>query len=454
MRRPGMSLLWAGLILILAVLANPLASVHAGDWPHWRGPTNDGRAAADARPPLTWDASTHLSWVTPLPGNGTSTPIISGGQIFLLSAEATDRKPDTPTVTDERSKTEPPNRYYRFVVTSIDRKSGKLRWQHMATEQVPHEGHHDTHTDAAGSPTTDGERLYASFGSRGIFCYSLSGDLLWQRDLGDMRTRFGWGEAVTPSLAGDLLIVNWDQEENSFITALNKHTGQEVWKVDRPGEVTSWNTPLVTDFNGRQMVIVNGTERARAYEAKTGTEIWACGGQTINAIPSAVRFEDSVICMSGYRTAAAYAIPLSAMGDITGQSEVLWHHARGTPYVPSPALSGHRLFFTAGNTDVLTCLDARTGLVLADRQRLSGVGNLYASPLVANGHIYFTGRDGTTVVLKDNDSLEVVAVNSLNDAIDASPVAVDDQLFLRSWTKLYCFADPEIGKTAEATGSP
>lgn len=410
-------------------------------WHQWRGPTADGRAASDARPPVRWDKETNIRWTADLPGEGTATPAIWGDQIFVLSAEATNRRAESAPQADERAKTKPPDQFYRFLVTCLDRNTGKQLWQNTATEQVPHEGHHETHTYAAGSPTTDGELLFASFGSQGIYCYSVTGELVWQTSLGRMRTRFGWGEAVTPALAGDLLIVNWDQEENSFITALDKYTGNEVWKVDRPKEVTSWNTPLITEFNGRQMIVVNGTDRARAYDALTGSEIWACGGQTTNAIPSPVRYEDMVICMSGYRGAAAFAIPLSASGDITEQSQTRWHHAQGTPYVPTPALSGDRLFFTAGNSDVLTCLDVRTGKVLADRRRLSGLGSVYASPLVANGHLYFTGRQGTTVVLKDNDALDVAAVNSLDDAIDASPIGVGNQLFLRSWKKLYCIAE-------------
>ena len=411
------------------------------NWVQWRGPTADGIASPSARPPVKWDKQNNVRWVADLPGEGTATPVVWADQVFVLSAEQTTRKSPIPVVNDERAKTVPDEFFYRFIVTSIDRNSGATRWKKIATEQVPHEGRHMTHTYAAGSPTTDGERLYASFGSRGIFCYSLSGDLIWQVDLGDMRTRLGWGEAVTPVLAGDLLIVNWDQEEGSFIIALDKRTGKTVWKADRPDEVTSWNTPFVTSFENRQLVIVNGTGSVKAYDAKTGELFWACGGQTINAIPSPIRFGDAAICMSGYRAACAVAIPLSSRGDITNSGSLLWQVNQGTPYVPSPAISGHRLFFTAGNTDVLSCIDARTGKALLERKRLTGVGSMYASPVIANGHLYYAGRDGTTIVLKDNEGLDVVAVNSLDDAIDASPVAVNDQLFLRSWTKLYCIQE-------------
>jgi outer membrane protein assembly factor BamB len=381
------------------------------NWPHWRGPTADGIANPTAKPPLRWNNKTNIQWIADLPGEGSATPIVWGDQVFVVSAEKTSQKSPTPIIQDERAKTTPDAFVYRFIVSSIDRNTGKIRWAKTAIEQTPHEGKHETNTYAAGSPTTDGERLFASFGSRGFYCYSLDGELQWQVDLGDMRTRLGWGEAVTPVLSGDLLIINWDQEERSFITALDKRTGKQVWKVDRPDEVTSWNTPLATDFQGKPMLVVNGTNRVRA------------------------------VCMSGYRASCANAIPLSSVGDITDKSLVKWNVNKGTPYVPSPVISGKRLFFTQGNSDVLSCVDASTGEVLFDRRRISSVGSLYASPVVSNGHIYFVGREGTTVVLRDNEALDVVSVNSLQDAIDASPVAIGKQLFLRSWTKLYCIQE-------------
>jgi outer membrane protein assembly factor BamB len=408
------------------------------NWVHWRGPTLDGVAGIAAKPPVEWNAKKNIAWVVDLPGEGSATPIVLGDQIFVLSAEKTDRKSPSPIAVDQRARTVPDEHFYRFVVTSLDRYSGKLRWQRTAIEQVPHEGRHNTHTYAAGSPTTDGRNLFVSFGSRGLFCYSLEGELKWQVDLGDMRTRLGWGEAITPVLAGDLLIVNWDQEDESFLVALNKLTGDTVWKASRTGEVTSWNTPLVTTFNEKRIIVVNGTGKVKAYAAESGEELWSCAGQTTNPIPTPVRFQDTVICMSGYRGAYACSIPLNSRGDVTGSSTLRWEAKQGTPYVPSPVVSGKRLFFTGGNTDVLTCLDVITGKPLIDRRRLSGITTMYASPISANGHVYFVGREGTAVILKDNENLDVAAINTLEGTFDASPVSVNDQLFLRSWSKLYC----------------
>jgi outer membrane protein assembly factor BamB len=393
-----------------------------------------------SEPPLRWGHQQNVRWVCDLPGEGSATPIVWGNQVFILTAVATDRQVEKPNAQHQDAKTTPSKFIHQFQVLSIDRHTGKVQWERTAVEEAPHEGRHQTHTYAAGSPTTDGERLFASFGSRGIFCYSLTGDLIWETDLGDMRTRFGWGEAVTPVLAGDLLIVNWDQEEGSFITALDKRTGKAIWRVERLGEATSWNTPLVTEFEGRQFVVVNGSGRVQAYDAKDGNVVWTCRGQTVNAIPSPIRFENDVICMSGYRGAMACSMPLQGRGELSETKGFRWQFQSGTPYVPSPILVGERLIFTAGNSNVLTCLHARTGKPMIERRRLPEVNTLYASPLYANGHIFITSREGTTVVLKDNDALDVVAVNKLNDTIDASPVAVEKQLLLRSWKKLYAIS--------------
>jgi outer membrane protein assembly factor BamB len=377
-----------------------------------------------------------VKWTAEISGTGSATPIVWGRQIFILSAEETDRKAETVPEKRADSKTEPPGVYYRFLVMSFDRNTGEVLWQKVATEQVPHEGRHPTHTYAAGSPTTDGELLYASFGSRGLFAYTLDGELVWQKDLGDMNTRFGWGEAVTPVLAGSLLIVNWDQEQDSFIVALDKKSGEERWRKARDGEATSWNTPLITTVGEKTVAVVNGSGKARAYNVADGDMLWECGGQTVNAIPSPVQFGDFVVCMSGYKGAASYAIPLNSSGDLTGLDRFVWTFHTGTPYVPSPTVSGNRLYFTGGNNDILTTLDLASGKAIIEKQRL-GIGNTYASPLAAGGKVYFVGREGATTVISDDAEAKILSKNIINDTFDASPVVIGKQLLLRSWSKLY-----------------
>ncbi len=428
--------------LVVLVTANTLAA-DDHNWPNWRGPFLNGSASPHAQPPLTWSEGCAGSWKLDLPGEGSATPVVWNGRIFVLSAEQTDRKAERVPETHPDAKTNPPEHYYRFLVTAVDSHSGQLIWQKSVTEQVPHEGRHPTHTYAAGSPVTDGQRLYVSFGSRGIFCLSLDGDLLWQRDLGDMRTRYGWGEAVTPALSGDRLIINWDAEEGSFVTALDTRTGDELWRRSRPTEPTSWNTPLVVQSADRTLAVVNGTGRARAYDVSSGEVVWECGGQTTNAIPTPLAYQDLVVCMSGYRGSAAIGIPLDSVGDLTGSNQIRWKHSRGTPYVASPTAAGQHLFFTAGRSGFLTVLDLKTGATISERMRLDGIEDCYASPLAAAGHVFICSRNGTTVVIRDRPPFETVARNQLTGKLDASPVAVGSQLFLRSWSTLYGFSSAE-----------
>lgn len=434
-------------ISVLSVLAGLLATMAQAEpadgknWPQWRGPECNG-FAPNANPPIKWDDKTNVKWKTPIPGKGTSTPVVWGDKLFLLTAIDT-RKPadpkDIPPVDPKfETKTKPPTTYHQYVVLCLDRATGKILWQQVAAEQVPHEGRHETHSYAAFSPVTDGKHLYVSFGSRGIYCFDLDGKKIWQRDLGLARTRLGWGEGASPALHGDTLIVNWDQEANSYIVALDAKTGATKWKVDRD-EKTSWATPLIVPYKGKTQVIVSGTTKARSYDLATGKVIWECGGQTVNCIPSPVLVDDCVIVMSGYRGAAAHAIPLVSTGDVTGK--VRWQYDQGTPYVPSPVLTGGQLWFTQANLGMLTVLDAKTGKVVMDRTRLPGVNALYASPTAAQDRIYIPARDGTTLVLKRADKLEVLATNRLNEGIDASPVIIGRQLFLRGEQNLYCIEE-------------
>jgi outer membrane protein assembly factor BamB len=426
------------------------------NWHQWRGPKANGTGPL-ANPPVHWDAKTNIKWKTLIPGRGSSTPIVWKDQVFILTAVQTDRiaEPGALPKQDPRFQkmTVAPTHYYQFVVMSFDRRTGKLRWRHTATEQVPHEGHHPTHSYAAGSPTTDGKILCVSFGSRGIYGYCLNGELLWQRDLGQLNTRLGWGEAVTPVLHGNALLLNWDQEDASALICLDAHTGQTNWKASRD-EKTSWNSPLVITRQGRAQVVVNGTKRIRSYDLTSGELLWTCGGMTVNPIPSAVADAARVYCVSGYRGSAAAAISLDAHGDLTEANQVAWRYTRGTPYVPSPLLVENRLYFTQGNDALLTVLDAERGTPILDRVRLPGQKSFYASPVAAAGRIYLVDREGVTLVLKQSDKLEILATNRLDDGVDASPAIAGKQLFFRGEKYLYCIEESaETSAGSSASGN-
>jgi outer membrane protein assembly factor BamB len=431
--------------LILAVSATAAArSEDAGtetsaNWHHWRGPDANG-SAPKADPPTKWDATTNVKWKALLPGRGSASPIVWGNRVFVLTAIKTDRqaKPEEQPKPDPRFKTmtDPPTHFYKFVVFCFDRTTGKPLWEKVAAERVPHEGHHPSHSYAAGSPTTDGKYLYVSFGSFGNYCYDFDGNLIWSRELRRLNTRYGWGEAVTPVIHQGNLLLNYDQEADSALFCLEAATGKPKWVAERT-EKSSWNTPLVVEYQGTTQVIVNGMTVV-SYDLKDGKPLWSWEGGTVNPIPSPVRVGDAVVCMSGYKGSVAVSIPLGARGTLDPNAKVNWRYAKGTPYVPSPALVGDRLYFTEMNETLLTVLDAKTGKPVIDKERLPQAKSFYASPVAAAGRVYFVDRNGTTVVLRAGDALDVLAVNKLDDEIDATPAAVGKQLFLRGQKYLYC----------------
>jgi outer membrane protein assembly factor BamB len=418
-----------------------LPVVHADNWTHWRGPDATG-ASSTATPPLTWDAKTNIAWQAPIPGRGSSTPIVLGDQVFVLTALNTGimaEAKDLPAPSDAKyqKRTLAPKTFHEFLVLSFDRATGKERWRATATKRVPHEGHHDSHSYAAGSPTTDGKRLYVSFGSFGVFAYDLTGKQLWSRDLGRQETRLGWGEASTPVVVGDRLYLAWDHEAGSFVTALDSATGKTLWKTERD-EPSHWATPLVVEHKGKTQVILPGVNKVRSYDGSDGKLLWEYEGLTINCIPSPIRDGDHVIVMSGYRGQKGAKISLDAKGEVT-PANVAWKLDKGTPYVPSAALANGKLWFTATNMNLLSCVDSKSGKVMLDRVRVPGVRDFYASPLIAAGRVYLTDREGTTVVLKESaDKVEVLATNKLGEPIDASPVMVGKELFLRGEKHLWC----------------
>ena len=410
------------------------------NWHQWRGPAADGLAPR-GDPPIQWGDNKNIKWRVSVPGEGHSTPIVWGDRIFVLAAVQTDRELESlappKVVPPGGHKSTRPVAYYRFTVICIDRETGRVQWQRVAREAVPHEGRHPTNTYASASPTTDGRRVYVSFGSQGLFCYDLEGTLLWDRDLGDMLTLFGWGEGASPVIYGDSLIVNWDHEGKSFLVVLDPATGKRKWRVDR-NEVSSWATPRVVDYDGRSQVIVPATRRITSYDLATGKIIWECGGLTTCVVPCPVVYDDLVICTSGHRGMEVRAVKLGSRGDVTDDAQqVVWQSHRNAPYVPSPLIYGEQLFSTRLNRAILTCLHPASGETLLGGVRLPEMKNIYASPVGAAGRVYLTSREGVTVVIKNRPKLDVLAVNKLPESINASPAVVGRELFLRGERHLY-----------------
>lgn len=332
-----------------------------------------------------------------------------------------------------------PQQEHAFEIIAVDRDSGEVIWKQTAKTAKPHEGHHPTHGFASASPITDGVHLWVSFGSRGMFCYTMDGKLVWETDLGDLRTRGSFGEAVQPAIAGDNLLIVWDHEDQSYLIALDKSTGKEVWRKERD-ERTSWTTPVIVEVDGIQQAIIAGSNKTRSYNTKNGDIVWEASGLTSNVIPTPVVGNGLVYVASGYQGRSVQAIKLSSKGDVSGTDNIVWSAAHSAPYVASPVLSNNRLYMNKGNDAYLTCFDALTGEVIYQDESLEGIRGIYASPIAVNGHIYIVGKEGSTVVIKDSETFEIVSTNTLDEPIDASPIVVGDQLFIRGHNHLYCIS--------------
>lgn len=268
----------------------------------------------------------------------------------------------------------------------------------------------------------------------------MQGNLVWEKDLGDMKTRRSFGEGSSPALYGNSIVVNWDHEGQSFIVVFDKKTGEELWKVDRD-EPTSWATPVVVEHGGKTQVIVSATNRIRSYDLATSDVIWECGGMTTNTIPTPIVADGMAYFTSGFRGNALLAIRLDmAKGDITDSSAIVWSHDKNTPYTPSPLLYGDTLYFLQNNKGLVSCFNATTGQMHYTRQRLEGISNTFVSPVGASERVYFTGRNGTTLVVRRASKFEVLATNSLDDKFTASPAIVDKEIYMRGHKYLYCIS--------------
>lgn len=439
------------LTLVSIPLALSASTALAQEWPHWRGPLGTGVVPA-GQPPSTWSEEKNVQWKVEIPGAGHSTPIIVGNKLFLLTAQGTGQKVAVQEAEAEASDDSNrrrgrrrgfgggrPDEVQRFSVLCLDRNSGKTLWTKVVNELLPHEGHHRDHGYASCSPVTDGEHLYAFFGSRGLYCMDLEGQVKWEKDLGDMQTSNSFGEGTSPVLVGDKLIVKWDHEGDSFIVALDKKTGEEKWRQERD-ERTSWASPVAITHAGKTQVIASATNKVLSYDPNNGEVIWESGGMTRNVIPTPVWGDGIVYVTSGFRGSALQAIKLESKGKVLDTDAIVWSHDEGTPYVPSPLLHQGRLYFFQGNESRLTCLDAKTGEELF-RERVDGLRGVYASPIGAGGHVYLVGRQGNVVVIKSSDSLEVISTNSLDEEFDASPAVVGNHLYLRGKQYLYCLAE-------------
>lgn len=417
------------------------------EWWQWRGPLGTGESQT-ADPPVTWGEDTHVQWRVPIPGLGHSSPIVVGDQVFITSAE-----PFGETFAPRYSDAEgahdnaPVTQAHRFKALCYDRHSGALVWERDLMKSIPFDGAgHFTASLASASPVSDGTRVFFHFGSFGTWCLDRDGNTVWERQLGQLQVKHGHGEGASPALHAGILVINADHEGDSFVIALDGATGDELWRNPRD-EPTSWSTPLIVEHEGRVQVIVPGTNRIRAYDLSDGSQIWECGGMSSNIVATPVAGDGMVFIGCSYEFRVMMGIRLTgAEGDITDTDNVVWQVRERTPYVPSPLLVDGSLYYLRHYQNIVTRLDSATGEEQIPPFRLSGLRDIYASPVAAAGRIYITDRDGTTMVISHagdarNNPPRLLAANRLDDSISASLAVAGNQLFIRGEKFLYCIAE-------------
>lgn len=419
-------------LLSILVLIFPAATLPAGDWPGFRGPTGDGVAPADEKPPLKWSEKDNLIWRTALPGPGSSSPIVVGERVFLscYSGYGAD-------------KTDPGDvsQLQRHALC-LDRATGKILWNEVVKTSIaekPYQGEYiTTHGYASSTPVSDGKGVYFFFAHAGVHAYTLDGKKVWETSVG---TRpHDWGAGSSPILYGDLLIVNAALESDTLY-ALDRKTGKEAWTVK--GFPASWNTPTLAKVGGRDELIVNASGKLRAFDPKTGAELWNCQSIRAAELCPSVLVHDGVCFVIGHPGGEAMAVKAGGSGDVS-QTNVLWRIKKGSN-VGSPVwLDGH-LYFSNDSRGIAYCLKADTGEVVYEQKLSETVRDrYYASPVLSQGRLYYVGRTGGTVVLAAKPEFEVLANNVIVDdksVANASPAIAGGRVFMRSDQFAYCFGE-------------
>ena len=410
-------------------------------WAQWRGPLGTG-AALRGNPPIHFGETQNLKWKVEIPGKGHATPLVWEDKVIILTAVPTTEKGnrDTSENADHPMTPQTTEYIHEFRVILINRSNGETIWEKTVARELPLEGTHELGSWASSSPCTDGENIYAYFGSRGLYCLDFEGNILWQRDFGQSNKHMSFGEGDSPYLHGERIFVLWDHQGECFLYSIDTKSGKDVWVAKRD-EITSWSTPLVVDVNGKLQVITSATNQVRSYDYETGEVLWFGTGMTRNVIPNPVYADGILYLASGFRGSALMAVDIAkAKGDITGSDAILWTYNQDTPYTPNLLLMDGKLYFLRVNNGFLTCLDAKTGNVVYAREKLDGVSTLFSSPTGADGRIYIASKD-QVLVLKGGDKPEVLAKNSLDDDFHASPVVVGNDLIIRGFKSLYCFSE-------------
>ncbi len=426
------------LLAMLAMLVCS-ATLHAEDWPGWRGPRLDG-SSTEKNLPLKWTATENIAWKADLPGIGHSSPVVHGDHVFVTTCLL---------------------KVQKRVLLCLDRESGGILWQRDVV-MSPLEPKHKLNSYASSTPATDGKHVYVSFVAVRpatkddaapskpreksplaatmipeivVSCYDYQGNKVWDKTPGRFYSRHGFSSA--PVLYKDMVIVNGDQDAEAFVVALDKKSGEQRWRIDRPNRTRSYCVPLIVEAGGKTQMVLSGSMSVASYDPDTGSPIWNFKGPTEQFVASLVYGDGLFFMTAGFPDYHNLALRPDLTGDIT-KSGVAWHESRTTAkkasYVPSPLfVPGY--FYMMSDLGWLSCFESKTG----KRVFMEQLGSHHSgSPVLADGRVYVTDDAGVTYVLKAGGAFDLVSRNPLGDECYSSPAVSQGQLFIRTEHALFC----------------
>jgi outer membrane protein assembly factor BamB len=447
----------------LPAATDPVGVVkQSANWPQFRGTAAAGVGDGQL-PPTAWDAAKEFNvrWKTPIPGLGHACPVVWGDRLFIATAVSGDLKAefrpgsygDVDSVNDRTEHT--------WQVLCLDKWTGKVLWEQTAYKGVPKVKRHLKGTQANPTPVTDGQYVVALFGSEGMYCYDFAGNLVWKSDLGVLSSGwfydrdYEWGFGSSPILYQGKVIIQCDRGKDSFLAAFNLKDGKQVWRTPRE-EVPSWGTPTVVAAPGKPELVTNATKFIRGYDPETGKELWRLSRNAEITVPTPIFGQGLIFVTSGYRPVQPiYAIRPGASGDIslkdgkTDSDKIAWSTTRNGPYMPTPILYGEYLY-ACGNNGIVTCYEAKTGKQIY-KERLGGSATYTASPVAADGRLYFTSEENGVTVIKAGPKFEKLAVNPVGEVCMATPAISDGMIFVRGLHHLFAFGRPRLVKGPSGT---
>jgi outer membrane protein assembly factor BamB len=416
------------------------------NWPQFRGPNARGTSAS-ANPPEHWSATENVEWVAEIPGRGWSSPIVWGDRVFVTTAvNSGNSEPPKQGLYLGGERPDAPRPEHEWKVLCLDLASGKVRWEHVVHRGPPAGPTHLKNSYASETPVTDGERVYACVGGMGVFCLDYSGREVWSKPLEPHKIRAGWGTASSPVLHRDRLYLVNDNEEQSYLLALDKATGKEIWRVERD-EKSNWSTPCVWENDQRCEIVTAGTGKVRSYDLE-GKLLWWFKGMSSITIGTPYADQGLLYISSGFildKSRPVYALRPGGSGDLslpagqTNNSSIVWCQPTAAPYNPTTLVYDGRLYVLR-DLGELSAFNARTGELLYDRQKLPQGLRFTASPVAANGRVFCLNEDGVTFVVRAGDRFELLQTNKLaeDDMCLATPAVAGDHLLIRSAARLYC----------------